>query len=53
MQKKLANVQGSITVTKQTPKSPERLVSEYHEQMKSKPIKSKIFQPKVLTEEEL
>jgi len=54
MQRKLATVQGSITVSKQTPKSPERLVAEYHEEMKSKPIPPPtMFEPKVLTEEEM
>ena len=56
MQRKLATVQGIITVSKQRPKSPERLVSEYHQEMKSKPI-SKVaktmFEPKVPTQEEL
>ena len=56
MQRKLATVQGIITVSKQKPKSPERLVSEYHEEMKSKlvkPISKTMFEPKVPTQEEL
>lgn len=56
MQKKLATVQGTIIVSKQRPKSPERLVSEYHERMKSKPVApapKTMFQPKVPTQEEM
>lgn len=54
MQKKLSTVQGTITVSSTPAKSTEDMYSEYKETKKEpKPIRSNVFEPKKMTEEEM